>query len=126
MPWYAYLHVLLQDWYRRFGLAIFLSLAAAPTWADDLKGIAERWTSNLKGLGPLLVLLFAIIGLICIGTGLHKFTQARRGQNQVVEALTYTIVGSLLLSIPAFSGLLSGTSFGNNAASSGLDALGVQ
>lgn len=111
--------------YHQLGLLCWLSMAALPARAGDLKDIAGRWTENLKGLGPLLVIVFATLGLICIGVGLYKFTAARKNQSQLMEGLAYSVVGSLLLSLTAFSGVLSGTSFGSNEASTGLNALGV-
>lgn len=111
--------------YHRTGLLLFLLVATLPARANDLKSIAERWTENLKGMGPLLIITFAMLGLICVGIGLHKFTRARKSHGQIMEGLAYAIVGSLLLSLTAFSGFLSGTSFGSNEASSGLNALGV-
>lgn len=115
----------LQEWYQRVGLGLFLLLCNAGAQADDLSSIAQRWSSNLKGLGPLLIIVFAVIGLICTGIGLYKFATAKRSNTQIAEGLVYIIVGSLLLSLTAFSGILSGTSFGSNEATTSLNALGI-
>ncbi|MHC8441866.1 MAG: hypothetical protein ACYYK0_06750 [Candidatus Eutrophobiaceae bacterium] len=94
-------------------------------YAADLKSLLGRWTENLQGFGPFLVMVFAVLGLICIGMGVHRFINARRRQGSVAEGALYIVSGSLLLSLVAFAGLLSGTSFGSNAASEGLNSLGI-
>ena len=93
--------------------------------AQDLKQLFERWAGNLQGAGPLILTIFSVLGFISIGIGLYKLVHASRKNTSIAQALVYIVVGSLLLSIIAFSGILSGTSFGSNQASSGLQSLGV-
>ncbi len=107
------------------GCAVFALMVSLPVQANDLKSVFERWTANLKGAGPLLLIVFSVLGLVCVGVGLYKFTIAHKRQASIAEGLIYIVVGSLLLSLIAFSGVLSGTSFGSNEANMGLNALGV-
>lgn len=111
--------------YLQSAVAATLAALSMDASAADLKSLIGRWTENLKSLGPFLVIVFSIIGLACIGIGIHRFINARKTQSSVMEGVLYTVSGSLLLSLVAFSSLLSGTSFGSNAASDGLNSLGI-
>ncbi len=112
--------------YQRAGLILFLALAAAPaSHAADLKTIVKNWTDNIKSLGPFLVVVFTVGGLLCLGLGIWKMAVARKRNEPISEGLTYAIVGSFLMAVIALSGGLSETTFGSNQARSGLNELGL-
>ena len=113
--------------YERAGLILFLGLAAASpgVLAADLKTILKNWTDNIKAMGPFLVVLFTVGGLLCLGLGIWKMAVARKRNEPLSEGLTYAIVGSFLMAVIALSGGLSETTFGSNQARSGLNELGL-
>jgi len=105
--------------------AICISLWCLPQTAlgEDLKGVLGRAGENVSSVGRFVIILAAGGGIIMIVVGLFKFTTAKRDRSGYGEAITFTVIGSLLLALLAFTGMLSESTFGGDKAKSGLDAL---
>jgi len=107
-----------------FSICIALwSLPQAVLRAEDLEGVLGRAGRNVSSVGQFVTILAAGAGLIMIVIGLFKFTTAKRDRSGYGEAITFTVIGSLLLALLTFTGMLSESTFSGNEAKSGLDEL---
>ena len=105
-----------------FGLFVGVS---QPAHSNDLSDLTGQLEEQVSGLGGLLVILFAIVGVALVGIGLVKlFTGKNNPQASKGEAALYIIGGGLLLVMIAVANLVTETTFGTGPSQ--LDAIGIE
>lgn len=79
--------------------------------SDMLIAIAE----NLPGIQIAVFIIFGVIGIFCIGSGLiTQLRNGRSGQPVLPSTFALVITGSFMLSMPALVKVFANTLFGGN------------
>ena len=99
--------------------SLFTTTAQAQSTGITVGELAENLTSQLGNIGRLALAGGAVLGIIMLANGLLKLKAAAETNGSSVkysEGLWRVAIGSALLAIPAFTGMLQSTfGFGEGA-----------
>ena len=96
------------------------------TTGQTLGALSTTITSNMGGVGSLVVYLFGLVGLILTGMGLYGFYAAHSspgGQHTHGKAAVMTIVGLILVGGIGYVISTGSATLGNTGASSNISTL---
>ena len=96
------------------------------TTGQTLGALSTTITSNLGGVGSLVVYLFGLVGIILTGMGLYGFYAAHSspgGQHTHGKAAVMTIVGLILVGGIGYVISTGSATLGNTGASSNISTL---
>lgn len=90
---------------------------------QTIGNMATGITSNLTGVGSLVMYVFALIGVVFAGMGIHGFYAAHKnpgGQHTIGKAAIQTIVGVILAGGLTYLINSGSMTFGNNSGTTQL------
>ena len=96
------------------------------TTGQTLGALSTTITSNLGGVGSLVVYLFGLVGIVLTGMGLYGFYAAHSspgGQHTHGKAAVMTIVGLILVGGIGYVISTGSATLGNTGASSNITTL---
>ena len=96
------------------------------TTGQTLGALSTTITSNLGGVGSLVVYLFGLVGIILTGMGLYGFYAAHSspgGQHTHGKAAVMTLIGLILVGGIGYVISTGAATLGNTGASSNITTL---